>query len=61
VDLLTIKELGGWKALAMVTRYAHVSSGRLREGIERSVAGPEMVGPDTATDAEAAAERAAAI
>jgi site-specific recombinase XerD len=35
VDLLVIKELGGWKTLAMVTRYAHLSPGRLREGIER--------------------------
>ena len=25
VDLLTIKELGGWKSLAMVQRYAHLS------------------------------------
>ena len=32
-----IKELGGWKTLAMVTRYAHLSPGRLRDGIERLV------------------------
>jgi hypothetical protein len=37
VDLLTLKDLGGWKTLAMVTRYAHLMPGRLREGIERLV------------------------
>jgi site-specific recombinase XerD len=37
VDLLTIKELGGWQTLAMVTRYAHLTPGRLREGVERLV------------------------
>ncbi len=37
VDLLTLKDLGGWKTLAMVTRYAHLMPGRLREGVERLV------------------------
>jgi integrase len=37
VDLLTIKDLGGWKTLAMVQRYAHLAPGRLRESIERLV------------------------
>ena len=46
VDLLVIKELGGWKTLAMVTRYAHLSPGRLREGIERlTVAADSQSGP----------------
>jgi site-specific recombinase XerD len=40
VDLLVIKELGGWKTLATVTRYAHLSPGRLREGIERLATSP---------------------
>ncbi len=40
VDLLVIKELGGWKTLAMVMRYAHLSPGCLREGIERLVGAP---------------------
>jgi site-specific recombinase XerD len=39
VDLLVIKELGGWKTLSMVNRYAHLAPGRLREGIERVVTG----------------------
>jgi integrase len=29
-DLLTIKELGGWKSLAMVQRYAHLSPSHRR-------------------------------
>jgi integrase len=47
VDLLTIKELGGWKTLAMVIRYAHLSPGRLQEGVERLV---RETGPATATE-----------
>jgi len=35
VDLMTIKELGGWKSLAMVQRYAHLSPGHRRNAIER--------------------------
>lgn len=37
VDLLTIKELGGWKTLSMVQRYAHLSPGHQRQAIERLV------------------------
>jgi integrase len=40
VDLLTLKDLGGWKTLAMVTRYAHLMPGRLREWVERLVVAP---------------------
>jgi len=35
VDLLTIKELGGWKTLSMVQRYAHLSPGHRQTAIER--------------------------
>jgi len=28
VDLLTIKEVGGWRTLAMVQRYAHFAPGQ---------------------------------
>jgi hypothetical protein len=35
VDLLTIKELGGWKSLAMVNRYAHASPEHRGLAIER--------------------------
>lgn len=37
VDLLTLKELGGWKTLAMVERYAHLSPGHRQSAIERLV------------------------
>jgi len=37
VDLLTIKELGGWKSLTMVQRYAHLSPGHRSQAIERLV------------------------
>ena len=37
VDLLTIKELGGWKTLSMVQRYAHLSPGHQSQAIERLV------------------------
>jgi 3',5'-cyclic AMP phosphodiesterase CpdA len=37
VDLLSIKELGGWKSLAMVQRYAHLSPSPRRAAIERLV------------------------
>lgn len=49
VDLLTLKDLGGWKTLTMVTRYAHLMPGRLREGVERLVA----TAPAGATSAKA--------
>lgn len=35
VDLRTIQELGGWKTLAMVERYAHLSASHKQEAIER--------------------------
>lgn len=35
VDLLTIKDLGGWKSLPMVQRYAHLSPSHRKEAIER--------------------------
>lgn len=35
VDLVTIKELGGWKTLKMVLRYAHLSPTHLREELGR--------------------------
>jgi len=53
VDLKTIKELGGWKTLAIVERYAHLSRGHLHASIERLVARPAVppgvppaLGPD---------------
>jgi integrase len=35
VDPLTIKELGGWRTLGMVQRYAHLAPGHLHAAVER--------------------------
>ena len=40
VDLLTVMQLGGWKSLAMVQRYAHLSPGHRQTAIERLVGRP---------------------
>lgn len=45
-DLLAIKELGGWKTLKMVNRYAHLSPSHRREALERLTPRPT----DTPTD-----------
>ena len=37
VDLLTIRDLGGWKTLSMVQRYSHLSPGHRQSAIERLV------------------------
>lgn len=34
VDLRTVQELGGWKSLAMVQRYAHLSQKHTRQAVE---------------------------
>lgn len=35
VDLYTIQQLGGWKTIRMVERYAHLSPGHLRNALSR--------------------------
>ncbi len=40
VALLTVKELGGWRSLKMVERYAHLSPGYLHAAAERLVTSP---------------------
>ena len=37
---LTIKELGGWKTMVMVQRYAHLAPNHLHEAVERLVSMP---------------------
>lgn len=39
VDLRTIQELGGWKTLALVQRYSHLSQGHRAEAVERIASG----------------------
>ncbi len=48
VDLLTIKELGGWKTLGMVIRYAHLSPDHKRAAVERLISA--ATGTATSTD-----------
>jgi site-specific recombinase XerD len=47
VDLRTVQELGGWRTLSMVQRYAHLSPGHLVAAVEKIVAvpaeGPHMI------------------
>jgi len=45
VDLRTVQELGGWKTLSMVQRYAHMSPGHLTAAVEKIVAAPTGLGP----------------
>lgn len=52
VDLLTLKELGGWKSLAMVQRYAHLSPSHRSEAIERLVSRQTECGTARAAGAE---------
>jgi integrase len=42
VDLLSIRELGGWKSLAMVTKYAHLAPGHRLAAVEAIVRVPEL-------------------
>ena len=37
VDLRTVAELGGWRTLSMVQRYAHLSPAHLQAAVERLV------------------------
>jgi len=40
VDLRAVQELGGWRTLSMVQRYAHLSPGQLAAAVEKIVATP---------------------
>jgi site-specific recombinase XerC len=40
VDLRSVQELGGWKTLSMVQRYAHLAPSHLAEAVERLVTTP---------------------
>jgi hypothetical protein len=45
VDLRSVQEMGGWKTLKMVARYAHLSPTHLHAAVERLVAKPATVQP----------------
>jgi hypothetical protein len=42
VDPRTIQELGGWRSLAMVERYTHLSPTHKASAVERIAASPEF-------------------
>jgi len=48
VDLRTVQELGGWRTLSMVMRYAHLAPSHLAEAVERLVASAATVPPTPA-------------
>jgi hypothetical protein len=52
VDLLTLKELGGWKSLQMVKRYAYLSPSHQPFAIERLVGRQTSAAPEKATGTE---------
>jgi integrase len=52
VDLLTVMQLGGWKSLAMVQRYGHLSPGHRQSAVERLVSLPATAKPAVASGAE---------
>jgi Phage integrase family len=59
VDLRTVQELGGWKTLAMVQRYAHLAPAHLHQAVERLVS-PLQNFEKTSTAAAGIAEPAPA-
>jgi len=60
-DPLTVKELGGWRTLAMVQRYAHLAPSHLAAAVELLVPGNgvEGAGKPAASDAQESAPSAA--
>jgi site-specific recombinase XerD len=64
VDLLTVKELGGWRTLAMVQRYAHLAPDHLRaavEGLARTVPAATELRENFDSPKRAAEEGAASV
>lgn len=49
VDARTLQELGGWKSLAMLSRYSHLAPGHLQAAVERIVTVPVATPPPAAT------------
>jgi hypothetical protein len=52
VDLRTVQELGGWRTLSMVQRYAHLSPGHLAAAVEKTVAVPTEAATKAASPVE---------
>jgi site-specific recombinase XerD len=47
VDLRTVQELGGWRTLGMVERYAHLSPTHLHAAVERLVTAGRFQGRES--------------
>jgi integrase len=62
VDLLTVKDLGGWGDLAMVQRYAHLAPAHRREAVEALARGERLQrsGTQSGTSQETPSEYAVA-
>ena len=58
VDLRSVQELGGWKTLKMVARYAHLSPAHLSAAVERLVLAPNRAAELSQSARPAAAELA---
>jgi site-specific recombinase XerD len=54
VDLLSVKELGGWKTFAMVQRYGHLAPEHLSSAVERLVTGTVTATPERQIEAVSA-------
>src|SRR5215470_3307639 len=52
VDLRTVQELGGWRTLTMVQRYARLYPGHLAATVEKIVAAPSVVASEPASTSE---------
>lgn len=52
VDLRSVQELGGWRTLSMVQRYAHLSPGRLVAAVEKIAQVPAVVASSTVSAVE---------
>lgn len=60
VGLRTVQELGGWKTLAQVQRYAHLSEAHKAEAVERLAIAPACPSPDAIHDARSSRSNARA-
>lgn len=60
VSLRTVQELGGWKTLAQVQRYAHLSEAHKVEAVERLAIGTARPSPDAIHDTRPSRSRARA-
>jgi len=52
VDLRTVQDLGGWRTLSMVQRYAHLSPDHLVAAVEKIAPAPAVVAPGNVSAVE---------